>query len=929
MILSELAPLVSAQHGVFYSMTTPRRRRRAACCSSRPATATRSASTSPRPSGLGEGLVGQCAKEKKRILLTEVPGDYVRINSGLGVAPPLNIIVLPVLFEGSVRAVVELASFSPLQRHPPGLPRPDHREHRPRPEHDRGQHPHREPARAVPVPGRGAALPAGGAARVERGPRAPGRAARRAEHRGGAEEPGGRGVQAARRGEGRPARRLVEVQVRVHRQHVPRAAHAAQQPADPRRAARGQPRRQHDRDAGRVRERHPLVRAATCSTLLNSILDLAKVESGTVKREHVRRSRSRSCAPRCCASSSTSRTTKDARLLDRPRARTARTSIVTDPQRLRQILKNLLVQRVQVHRARRGARLRSASPTSGWTRVDRVADSAPSVLAFAVSDTGIGIDDEQQHTDLRGVRPGRRHAPLALYGGTGLGLSISRELVGLLGGEITVVSAPGEGSTSPSTSRSAPRPQQSVTPHGRRLERRARPPRPRSSPLSGHAAPRSGPRRARPGRSEDFAGTKVLVVDDDFRNIFAMTALLERGNAEVIVAESGPDALAILAATTGHRHRADGHHDAGHGRLRRRSARSGRSSEFKSLPIVAVTGKVDARRAPALPRRRRQRLRAQAGRHRRAARRAAAVAAGRDGAGMSPAATAARMRADEVPEPRAPVPILIVDDNAGQAPGAEGRAGAARLRHRRGRLGRRRAALPHGRGLRRHPARRADAEHGRLRDRRPHPPAPAVRDDADHLHHRVRAATRCRTATATPKGRSTSSSRPCRPDELRAKVSVFANLFLQARGRSPREARELQASADQLRLLTDAAPIGIFQTDADNRYVYTNPRWIEITGVPAPSGDRPDVGGDHRSRARRARAAGRRRHGSGRARAIGSRSSCPGSARGSLLVTSQADPRRRRRGRAAGSGRWPTSPPRSAPRRRCPPPATRRPRPRG
>ncbi len=54
------------------------------------------------PSGFGEGLVGQCGKEKKRILLTEVPGDYVRINSGLGASPPLNIIVLPVLFEGSV-----------------------------------------------------------------------------------------------------------------------------------------------------------------------------------------------------------------------------------------------------------------------------------------------------------------------------------------------------------------------------------------------------------------------------------------------------------------------------------------------------------------------------------------------------------------------------------------------------------------------------------------------------------------------------------------------------------------------------------------------------------------------------------------------------------------------------------------------------------
>jgi HAMP domain-containing protein len=113
MILSELAPLVSAQHGVFYSMSdTPG--------SGEPMLHLQAGygyqerkhlSTSFR---IGEGLIGQCAKEKKRILLTQVPGDYVRINSGLGSSPPLNIIVVPVLFEGSVRAVFELASFSPF-----------------------------------------------------------------------------------------------------------------------------------------------------------------------------------------------------------------------------------------------------------------------------------------------------------------------------------------------------------------------------------------------------------------------------------------------------------------------------------------------------------------------------------------------------------------------------------------------------------------------------------------------------------------------------------------------------------------------------------------------------------------------------------------------------------------------------------------------
>src|SRR6187551_2934612 len=111
MILSELASLVSAQHAVFYSMTNP-------SDGSEPTLNLQAGygyeerkhlSTSFR---VGEGLVGQCAKERKRILLTDVPGDYVRINSGLGESPPLNIIVLPILFEDSVRAVIELASFS-------------------------------------------------------------------------------------------------------------------------------------------------------------------------------------------------------------------------------------------------------------------------------------------------------------------------------------------------------------------------------------------------------------------------------------------------------------------------------------------------------------------------------------------------------------------------------------------------------------------------------------------------------------------------------------------------------------------------------------------------------------------------------------------------------------------------------------------------
>jgi PAS domain S-box-containing protein len=71
---------------------------------------------------------------------------------------------------------------------------------------------------------------------------------------------------------------------------------------------------------------------------------------------------------------------------------------------------------------------------------------------------------------------------------------------------------------------------------------------------------------------------------------------------------------------------------------------------------------------------------------------------------------------------------------------------------------------------------------------------------------------------------------PVDPAELRAKVTFFANVFLKAEQLATRS-HELEISADHLRLLTDVAPIGIFQTDADNRYIYTNPRWTELTGI--------------------------------------------------------------------------------------------------
>src|SRR3569623_706001 len=109
LILSELAPVVGTKQGVFYIMDQAK--------GDEPVLqllasyAYKERKNIDNKFKLGEGLVGQCALEKEKILLTDVPNDYVKITSGLGEATPLNIIVLPIVFEGAVKAVMELASF--------------------------------------------------------------------------------------------------------------------------------------------------------------------------------------------------------------------------------------------------------------------------------------------------------------------------------------------------------------------------------------------------------------------------------------------------------------------------------------------------------------------------------------------------------------------------------------------------------------------------------------------------------------------------------------------------------------------------------------------------------------------------------------------------------------------------------------------------
>jgi HAMP domain-containing protein/signal transduction histidine kinase/CheY-like chemotaxis protein len=108
LILSELAPVVSAQHGVFYIMNSSGEEPELKLLASYAYRERRGAKNRFK---LGDSLVGQAALEKKRIVLTDVPYGYVKVSSGLGESRPMNIVILPILFEGEVKAVMELSSL--------------------------------------------------------------------------------------------------------------------------------------------------------------------------------------------------------------------------------------------------------------------------------------------------------------------------------------------------------------------------------------------------------------------------------------------------------------------------------------------------------------------------------------------------------------------------------------------------------------------------------------------------------------------------------------------------------------------------------------------------------------------------------------------------------------------------------------------------
>ena len=242
LILSELAPVVGAQHGVFYVLDTAGEDAAAARCSratrsERPERARQRARARRRP---GRPVRAREGADPAR---PTCRSDYVTISSGLGDAPPQNILVLPVVFEGQVKAVLELASFERFS--------PTHQafldqltesigivintiEANMRTEDLLKQ----SQSLAQELQSRQQELQQTNQELEEK--------ARLLAHQNEEVERKNHGSRAGAPGagrKGRAARAHVEVQVRVPREHVARAAHAAQQPADPVRPAVARTRR--------------------------------------------------------------------------------------------------------------------------------------------------------------------------------------------------------------------------------------------------------------------------------------------------------------------------------------------------------------------------------------------------------------------------------------------------------------------------------------------------------------------------------------------------------------------------------------------------------------------------------------------------------------------------------------------------------------
>ena len=446
LIMSELAPLVNAQYGVFYVASRDGDEPMLELAASYGAESKDELKSRFK---LREGLVGQAAADKRPILLENVPGEFVRIGSGLGHATPANVTILPALFEDDVKAVIELASFSEFNEthqsfldqlmesvgivlntiaatmRTEGLLK-------------QSQLLTQElQARQTELTTKQEELHNTNEELQEK--------AQLLENEKKQVEAKNIEIDMARRAIEEKAEQLA-LTSKYKSEFLANMSHELRTPLNSllilSKLLSDNPHGNlNDKQVEFARTIHSA--GSDLLSLINDILDLSKIESGTVSIEigempmnalklHMERTFRQLAAD------------KDLDFQVRVEDSLPAT-IRTDEKRLQQIVLNLLSNAFKFT-SHGGVTLDIKPATSGWSPNHPVLRGVDQAIEISVTDTGIGIPEDKQKLIFEAFQQADGTTSRK-YGGTGLGLSISREIARLLGGELQVRSKPGEGST--------------------------------------------------------------------------------------------------------------------------------------------------------------------------------------------------------------------------------------------------------------------------------------------------------------------------------------------------------------------------------------------------------------------------------------------------------------------------------------------------